>query len=147
MINWHNWRDYNLKKVIYHLLPITPNITLQNHRNLGCLEVVKHLIDNGADPNLKNKEGETALHGASLYGYLEVVKHLMANSADQKLTNKKGETALHKASYEGEHAIVKHLMVYGADHKLKDNNGKTAYDRAADENYKELMDFLLPLTK
>ena len=64
---------------------------------MGELEVVKRLMANGADLNLTNDDGETALHRASYEGKLEVVKHLMANGADQKLTNKEGENALHRA--------------------------------------------------
>ena len=43
---------------------------------MGELEVVKHLMANGADPNLTNDDGETALHKASAGGRLEVVKFL-----------------------------------------------------------------------
>merc|ERR1719203_222892 len=48
----------------------------------GFIEGVKHLIANGADPNIMNKKGENALHIASGNGFLEGVKHLIANGAD-----------------------------------------------------------------
>lgn len=42
----------------------------------GHLEVVKFLLEAGADINLKNKNENTALHWASLNGKLDVVKFL-----------------------------------------------------------------------
>ena len=62
----------------------------------GNLEAVKHLMANGADPNLRNNKGQNALHRASAGGQLEVVEHLMANGADPNLKNDDGETALHE---------------------------------------------------
>ena len=54
-------------------------------------------MENGADPNLTDAAGETALHQASYMGELEVVKCLIANGADQNLRNNKGENALNRA--------------------------------------------------
>ena len=92
----------NFRKVLDYLVPFTPNITFPNSFGQtalytasawGCFEAVKHLIANGADPNLKNGKGEAALHIASYWGELEIVKHLMANGADQKLKDNNGKTA------------------------------------------------------
>ena len=64
---------------------------------MGELEVVKRLMANGADLNLTNDDGETALHRASYEGELEVVKHLMANGADPNFRNNEGENTLRRA--------------------------------------------------
>ena len=43
--------------------------------------MTKLLLDNGADPNLKNEKGETALHFASATGAFESMKALLEAKA------------------------------------------------------------------
>ena len=47
----------------------------------GRLEVVKFLIDKGADVNAKDKDGETALSLVSAKNQPEVVEYLKAHGA------------------------------------------------------------------
>ncbi len=49
----------------------------------GNIEVVKVLLDKGADANAKNKDGGTALMLAAQDGNLEVVKLLKARGATE----------------------------------------------------------------
>jgi len=44
----------------------------------GHVDIIETLIYKGADYNLKNKHGETALLIASKYGKTEVVKYLLS---------------------------------------------------------------------
>ena len=67
-----DWRDENSIKVVYHLLPVTPN----------------------RDPNLKNEKGETALHRVSRNGLLQGVKYLIANGADPELMDNNDRKAI-----------------------------------------------------
>jgi cytohesin len=47
----------------------------------GQIEVAKALIAAGANVNLANKDGETPLYRATLYGHTEIVKLLEAAGA------------------------------------------------------------------
>ena len=60
--------------------------------------MVKFLIENGADINIKNNNGDTVLHEAVLIkDNLEVVKLLIENGADINIKNNNGDTVLHYA--------------------------------------------------
>ena len=61
------------------------------------VSVVSLLLANGADPNAKNAEGQTALFIASARGVDDVVGVLMSNGADADVEDNNGATALHVA--------------------------------------------------
>ena len=46
------------------------------------IEIVKLLLENGADPNIKNNDGYTALAAATFYNNPEIVKILLEYGAD-----------------------------------------------------------------
>ncbi|KAH8598510.1 ankyrin repeat-containing domain protein, partial [Bisporella sp. PMI_857] len=48
----------------------------------GRVDVVKLLLDNGADAAIPNKDGWTPLNSASKNGHIDVVKLLLDNGAD-----------------------------------------------------------------
>ena len=92
-------------------------------------EVVKLLLDKGADVNMKNKKDKTALMLASQVDsndatslsvvsdsrHTEVVKLLLAKGADVNTKNNKDITALMMASRAGLTETVKLLLDKGAD--------------------------------
>jgi len=64
----------------------------------GHTEIVRLLIDKGADVNLLDKNGETALMGAAGAGHTEIVKVLIDKKANVDTKNNNGVTALIKAA-------------------------------------------------
>jgi hypothetical protein len=56
-------------------------------------EMVKILLDAGADINFQNNDGSTALHTAAFFCRPEIVKTLIDKKADKTLKNKFGATA------------------------------------------------------
>ena len=67
------------------------------------------LLDNGADINVYNQRGETALMESAERGYNNIVKELLAKGADINLENKQGYTALMLAQKNNHLPVVKIL--------------------------------------
>ena len=109
----------------------------------GHTEVVKLLIDNGADLNHKNNGGVTALRTAAREGRTEVVKLLIDNGADQNIKDVDGWTALMYAAWNGSTEVVKLLIDNGADLNHKNNFGETALMYASIYGHTEVVKLLV----
>ena len=59
----------------------------------GNLEIVKLLLQNGADVNAKNKWGETPLHYAAVFDHKEIARVLLDAGADINAKDNDGQTA------------------------------------------------------
>ena len=89
------------------------------------------LLDQGADPNLAAKNGDTPLIAAARGGYSGGVAELVARKAKIDATNRKGETALILAVQQRQLPIVRLLLESGADPDKTDNAaGYSARDYA-----------------
>ena len=62
-------------------------------------KLIELLVRHKVPIDAQNKDGNTALHIASLRGDLETVRLLLQNSADWALTNREGRTALQAAKF------------------------------------------------
>ncbi|HDZ14916.1 hypothetical protein LCGC14_1776560 [marine sediment metagenome] len=60
--------------------------------SFGKNDIVKALIDAGADLNLKNNDGATALHTAAFFCHVEIVQLLIDAKADKTVKNNFGAT-------------------------------------------------------
>ena len=106
------------------------------------LEVLKVLLDAGADVNLPSADGSTPLmvaaglgmwyvgeDGGSLPGQeneaFEVVKVCVERGSDVNAVNKINETPLHGAAFRGVNAAVEYLVEKGAKLDAKDTRGWT----------------------
>jgi uncharacterized protein len=61
---------------------------------VACIDL---LVKAGGDVNARDGRGQTALHGAALFGYDEVIKDLVAHNADINAKDSKGMTPLDSA--------------------------------------------------
>ncbi|WP_342255958.1 ankyrin repeat domain-containing protein [Spiroplasma endosymbiont of Poecilobothrus nobilitatus] len=85
-------------------------------------EMVKFLIDNGADVNLQDKDGSIPLHLTMIENNKEMVKFLIDNGADVNLQDKDGSIPLHLTMIENNKEMVKLLLDNGADTSIKIEN-------------------------
>jgi len=107
----------------------------------GDVEVMKLLLDHGADPKLANKDGVTALSVAAGMGYtdsnrgtepqaLDAVKLCVSLGLDVNAGTDKGETPLHGASRRGANTIIQYLADNGAKINAGNKQGITPLDIA-----------------
>ncbi len=82
---------------------------------------VNFLLQNGADPNLADRNGDTALMIAARLGYLEGVGAMLGARAAVDASNRQGETALIIAVQNRHVSIVRRLLEAGASASRTDN--------------------------
>jgi len=88
---------------------------LQIAANKGQLEVVKVLIDKGADINYQHPiSRNTALHLAALSNHPEVVKYLISKGADVNIKLKADVSIIRPLRDEGNIKMVELLLAAGA---------------------------------
>ena len=106
------------------------NRCLRTASGSGQEQVVKMLLERGADVNAASKNGLTALHLATVSIYPELVQLLVDQGAETDSADDEGETALYKAVALNRRPAVKILMQSGADTQLRTREGKRPYDVA-----------------
>lgn len=74
------------------------------------LEVVRMLLDYGADVSATADDGMTALHGAARSGSCELVRYLVDCGADVRAVDANCETALHYAARTANIQTVQYLI-------------------------------------
>lgn len=108
---------------------MTPLMIASSDNNL---EIVKFLIESGADINAKHKEsGKTALMYASSLGYFEVCEFLLSQKAiliDAK--DKEGKTALMHAVFNARKEVVQLLIEKKANIHSRTNTEESALSLA-----------------
>jgi len=96
---------------------------IRNQIQQGDLKDIPRLLEvllsAGADPNIKDKEGETALHEATLGRYEEVALLLIQSGADVNASNNEGVTPLCFASGMGLPRVVSALLERGANPNVR----------------------------
>jgi ankyrin repeat protein len=89
------------------------------------------LLNQGADPNLAGRNGDTPLIAAARVGYMGAVGDLLRARVKIDATNRMGETALIVAVQQRQSEIVKLLLAMGANPDRPDSAaGLTARDYA-----------------
>ncbi|CAH0047285.1 unnamed protein product [Clonostachys solani] len=109
----------------------------------GHLEVVRLLVEKGADLTIAQTAGWTPIHSAVTGGYDDVVELLVRSGADITTADSDGWTLLHKAAKNGNIELAKLLMSNGADAAAKNDCGWPPLLIAAEMGHCEVIQMLI----
>ena len=106
-------------------------------------DVLRALLEGGADPNAASADGTTPLMMAAGLGYRsyqphtprgrrappveEAVRVLVEGGAEVNARNEADFTALHAATFRGLNEVIEYLVEQGADIDARDFRGRTAF--------------------
>lgn len=94
---------------------------------MGHKDIVESLLDKGADVNIQDEDGRTALMDAVGTRNIAIIQLLMAHGADENIRDKKGQSAItlvDDADSE-QNWILKALLAYRADEDAKNAGEET----------------------
>ena len=108
------------------------------------LEVVRLLVEHGADYNKQDDYSLTPLHHSAMRGYVKVVEFLLGlDNIDINSRDKQGSTALHIAATYKNEMISQMLLEGKASVRMKDRQGQTPLHRAAQEGDGQIISLML----
>lgn len=91
---------------------------------------IRFLSEQGANPNIADKNGITPLQIATSLGYVEGVEALLKAGANVNVANSTGETPLIAAVLRRDVEMTRLLLANGGNADRSDNSGRTARDYA-----------------
>ena len=108
------------------------------------MEIVKYLVSNGANVNVKDKHDLTPIHDGARMGCLEVVKFLSQNGANLDGKAVFDWTPMHCAARSGTGylEVVKFLAERGAKTDAKSTCNKTPLEMAVQYGFQHIVDYL-----
>ena len=111
----------------------------------GKQNAFEMLIQNGADPSLKDVFHNSLLHFAAQGGDVTIINKLLSLGLDIDSRSFQGETPLMHAAADGNQSAFETLIQNGADPFLKDNDGSSLLHHAANGGNTSIIDKLLSL--
>ncbi|KAJ5325714.1 uncharacterized protein N7506_008816 [Penicillium brevicompactum] len=117
--------------------------TFINHIKQGQNENVQHLLSKGADVNVQNELGQTALMVAASFGHEHITRTLLEYGAEIHACCQAGQTALNVAAIRGYERVVRMLVASGARVDEGKDIGKLALAQAAAYGQDRIVQFIL----
>jgi Ankyrin repeats (3 copies)/Ankyrin repeat len=109
-------------------------LLIQAIRNGDSINEIEGFIQRGANINVQDDNGFTALHWATFTEKIDIVSLLLRYNADTNVKSKKGITPLHHAVWNKLTDIINVLLDYSADTRVdtnvKDKHGNTPFHYA-----------------
>jgi len=131
------------------------NTPLHSTACYGDVEMVRALLDLGADVNIRNDTGRSPLNNISIIpvrggdvsgncrrSWANVAQLLLDRGADINARNNNGRTPLHTMTLRKLVEVVRVLLEGGADVGAEDKQGGTAFSLAKARGYEEIMKLL-----
>ena len=146
----------NQLEVVQQLLISGANVNCPDTKNtyplmaatmLGHTSVALVLIDNKANLDAIDAQGNTILHWAAATNNLEVAKELLRRGrkvSSRNNTNSKRETPIFLAVRERHHPMISLLLEHKVDITISDERGQTCTSITTDPKIKKLLEGTIP---
>ncbi|XP_030842767.1 uncharacterized protein LOC115924532 [Strongylocentrotus purpuratus] len=109
----------------------------------GFIDVTKFLIAAGADLDMTDEDGDTALMFAIYGNHPDIVKYLLSKGANINIVNKERRSALHQAVTRCYIECMRVLLAHHCDVNIQDNFGDTALHDAISGQSNPVLSLLL----
>ncbi len=110
----------------------------------GRDDLIKVLLDAGADVNRLEYDGKTALHFAAIRGHASTARLLAKGGTDLDVTyGRNGYTALYDAASRGHLDVARVLLALGADPDIQSVQGQTALIAATSKEDEDMVRLLI----
>ncbi|XP_022296737.1 uncharacterized protein LOC111106377 [Crassostrea virginica] len=109
---------------------------------LGYLELVRSLLEQGADPNVLTAWNGSPLHAACDNNQTDVAQMLLRYGADINQQTKSGDTPCHLAAYRGFSILVQMLAENGASLRMVNNKYRTPLEDAQNQGHTSIVRYL-----
>jgi ankyrin repeat protein len=130
------------------LITAISQLDQENARLVCNIEIVKLLLDHGADPNIRDPSRDTTpLHFSLALGQIECAKLLKKKGADISALDPKGRTVLDAAVSGAVHIksleVISLVLGWGIDPNVRGSVGATSLALAVWLNSEEVVEYLL----
>ncbi|XP_044762829.1 uncharacterized protein LOC123319871 [Coccinella septempunctata] len=109
----------------------------------GHKEIVRFLLDQGADMHLTNDKGSKAIHIAAREGFTDIIDVFLEKGMDLDVRGAANQSMLHYAASTGRLEVVKYLLERGCDINTVNEDGISALHVATNQGHKEVVEYLL----
>ena len=122
----------------------TPLHIISRKGHLECVKLIVETSTVRVDPNLTNKNKQTALHIACEYNHRNIAEYLVTHTeCNPNVQDIHGNTPLHLASHEGHLGCVKLITETRVDPNLTNHNNQTALHLASENDHRNIAKYLL----
>lgn len=109
----------------------------------GNLEIVRFLVENGADVNMEDRWNSTPLHDSIQAKQIDVFNYLLSRGGKTSMTEEEKVSALNSAARSGDLDQVRTLVKMGVDVNKGDYDNRTALHLSCDSGSEEVVEFLI----
>jgi len=126
----------------------TPLLLASRGEGSDFSECVSLLLEKGANPNAKNRNGKTPIHFGAFSGNVESLQFLLKTKGiEVDMVDGKTQTALHIASKHGHVSCCEILVNHGARIDIRDNEGYTPLHHSARKGNLKILQILIGSVK
>jgi len=132
-------------EIAFNISPLSLAVAFEEPR------IIQFLLEQKANPNVKNTSNETPLMIAAIHCYKKAIDLLLKQRANVNDCSTEGdwqkETPLLIVAAKGNLECVKLLVAAKADIHYRNKNDKTAYELAIEKKHLDIAEYLLQAAK